>query len=240
MEIFYIALLTFFASTIGTVTWFGTSMIMIIVLVMFIPPIEAIFLVAIIHWFGNLWKISIFNEGFNIKLVLLFGLVGLLTSYFWASFSTSLDKEFFLRLLGLFLVSYSLYLIYKSHFKIKASSQMAFIWWALSGFFAGAFGVGGAIRSMFLSAFNLPKEVYIATIGAIWIIVDSTRLITYYVNDISLPKDLRRGLVIFTLVSFFWAQFAKVIVDKIPQDKFRIVLAIFFLLTGIKLIIWPL
>lgn len=239
METFYIALLTFVASVVGTLTWFGTSMIMIIVLVMFFPPVEAIFLVAIIHWFGNLWKVSIFNKWFNLKLILLFGIIGLLTSYFWATFSSALDKEFFLRLLGWFLAIYSIYLMYSSHFKIRATTPMALMWGALSGFFAGAFGVGGAIRSMFLSAFDLPKTVYLATVGAIGLMVDTTRLVTYYLNDASLPRSLWWGLLLFIPVSFIWAQLAKVIVDKIPQDKFRIVLAIFFLLTSFKLMIWP-
>ena len=53
METIYITLLTLFASIIGTITGFGTSTIMIPILVMFFPPVETIFLVAIIHWFGG-------------------------------------------------------------------------------------------------------------------------------------------------------------------------------------------
>lgn len=57
MELVSIALLTLVAAAIGTITGFGTSTIMIPVLVVFFLPVEAIFLVAIIHWFGNIWKI---------------------------------------------------------------------------------------------------------------------------------------------------------------------------------------
>ncbi len=110
---------------------------------------------------------------------------------------------------------------------------------ALSGFFAGMFGIGGAIRSMFLSAFNLPKAVYIATAGAIGLLVDSTRIITYFTGSVILPDELWWGLFLFIPISFVGAKFAKHIVDKIPQDRFRSVIAIFLLLIGIKLIIWP-
>src|SRR3989339_2256228 len=99
MEIIYIALLTLIASSIGTITGFGTSTIMIPVLVIFFPPVEAIFLVAIIHWFGDVWKVSLFRKGFNLKLIALFGIIGLITSYFGASLSADLDKESLLRLL---------------------------------------------------------------------------------------------------------------------------------------------
>ncbi|MBI4094650.1 MAG: sulfite exporter TauE/SafE family protein, partial [Candidatus Liptonbacteria bacterium] len=110
---------------------------------------------------------------------------------------------------------------------------------ALSGFFAGMFGIGGAIRSMFLSAFDLPKAVYIATAGAIGIMVDSTRIITYFTGGATLPKELWYGLLLFIPISFAGAQIAKKIVDKIPQNKFRMVVAVFLFVIGAKLVLFP-
>jgi len=40
-------------------------------------------------------------------------------------------------------------------------------------------------------------------------------------------------------ISFLGAQIAKKIVDKIPQDKFRIVVAVSLFVIGAKLIIFP-
>jgi hypothetical protein len=70
MEILYISLLAFFAATIGTITGFGTSTLMIPVLAIFLPPVEAIFLVAIIHWFGDVWKVTLFRKGFVLVSIL--------------------------------------------------------------------------------------------------------------------------------------------------------------------------
>lgn len=239
MEIFYIALLTLLAATIGTITGFGTSTQMIPVLVIFFPPVEAIFLVAIIHWFGDVWKIALFREGFNLRLIALFGVIGLATSYLGAFVSLGANEQILLRLLGAFLVSYALFLIFQSKFKIPAGNAVALCGGALSGFFAGMFGIGGAIRSMFLSAFDLPKAVYIATAGAIGILVDSTRIITYFTGGATLPKELWWGLILFIPVSFLGAQIAKRIVDKIPQNKFRVVIAVFLFAIGLKLILFP-
>ncbi len=239
MEILYIALLTLIAATIGTITGFGTSTIMIPVLVIFFPPVEAIFLVAIIHWFGDVWKIALFRKGFNLKLIALFGAIGLVTSYIGAYISLGANQQILLRLLGVFLASYALFLIFQSRFKIPAGNVTALSGGALSGFFAGMFGIGGAIRSMFLSAFDLPKAVYIATAGAIGIMVDSTRIITYFTGGVVLSKELWYGLLLFIPVSFLGAQIAKRIVDKIPQNKFRIVVATFLFIIGVKLIVWP-
>lgn len=237
MEILSIAILTFIASIIGTITWFWTSTIMIPVLLLFFPPIEAILLVSIIHWFWNIWKIWFFHKGFNLQLLLLFGLTGLVTSYIGAALTKDILSAFFLHILGVFLVIYSLFLIFSSHFKIPANIPMAILGGSLSWFFAGAFGIGGTIRSMFLSAFDLPKAMFIATAWAIWILVDSIRILTYFINGTTLPTNLWWSLLIFILVSFIGAQIAKKIIDKIPQKKFRTVVAFFLLLIGIKLLI---
>ena len=236
MEIISIALLTLLASIIGTMTGFGTSTIMIPILVMFLPPVETIFLVAIIHWFGDIWKVLLFRKGFSFKLIALFGVIGLLTSYLGASFSSNMDKTLLLRLLGIFLSGYALFLIFKSRFKIKANNLMALTGGALSGFFAGIFGIGGAVRGIFLSAFDLPKVVYIATAGAIGLMVDATRIITYFTSGTTLPSMLWWSLLIFIPVSFIGAQIAKKLVDRIPQDKFRNFVAVFLFIIGLKLV----
>lgn len=239
MEIFYIVLLTLITATIGTMTGFGTSTLMIPVLVIFFPPIEAIFLVAIIHWFGDVWKIVLFRRGFNLRLIALFGVTGLVTSYLGVFASLGANEQILLRLLGTFLAGYALFLIFQSKFKIPAGNAAALSGGALSGFFAGMFGIGGAIRSMFLSAFDLPKAVYIATAGAIGIMVDSTRIITYFTGGATLPKELWYGLLLFIPISFLGAQIAKRIVDRIPQNKFRAVVAVFLFAIGLKLIVLP-
>ena len=239
MEIVYISLLTLIAATIGTITGFGTSTLMIPVLVIFFPPVEAIFLVAIIHWFGNIWKVALFRSGFNLRLLVLFGVVGLVTSYIGAYISLGANEEILLRVLGAFLAGYALFVAFQSKFKIPASNLTALSGGALSGFFAGMFGIGGAIRSAFLSAFDLPKAVFIATAGAIGLLVDSTRIITYFTGGATLPRELWYGLILFIPVSFLGAQIAKKIIDRIPQNKFRTVIAIFLLAVGMKLIFWP-
>ncbi|MBI1999446.1 MAG: sulfite exporter TauE/SafE family protein [Parcubacteria group bacterium] len=238
MEIFYLALLTLIAAMVGTVTGFGTSTLMIPVLVIFFPPVEAIFLVAIIHWFGNVWKVSLFRQGFNARLVALFGVSGLAASYFGAFITLGASEGTLLRFLGAFLASYALFLMFRPAFKIPAGNAAALFGGALSGFFAGMFGIGGAIRSMFLSAFDLPKAVYIATAGAIGLMVDSTRIIAYFGGGASLPRELWYGLLIFIPLSFVGAHIAKRIVDRIPQNEFRAVIAFFLFAVGLKLLLF--
>ncbi|MHC4539814.1 MAG: TSUP family transporter [Planctomycetota bacterium] len=92
---------------------------------------------------------------------------------------------------------------------------------------------------MFLTAFDLPKAVYISTAGAIALFIDTTRLTTYFANGAKLPTLLLYGLPLFIPASFLGAALAKRIVDRIPQQHFRKIVAVFLLLMGIKLLLLP-
>lgn len=112
-------------------------------------------------------------------------------------------------------------------FAFKQNALTATTGGALSGFFAGIFGVGGAIRSAFLAAFDLPKAVYIATAGAIGFAIDTARIGTYLAEGAVLPHYLLWGLLLFIPASFVGAHGAKTIVDRIPQKQFRMIVALF-------------
>jgi uncharacterized membrane protein YfcA len=237
MEIFFLLAVTIIASFVGTMTGFGMSTIMLPALLLFYPVPQTLLFVGIIHWFGNIWKLLLFKKGFQWKLILSFGIPGIAATFLGASLVFNIPGMVLSRILGTFLICYVFYLFLKSSFRIKPSLFTGACGGALSGFFAGIFGIGGAVRSLFLTAFDLPKEVYIATAGAIALIIDTTRLTTYFVNGARLEQLLLWGLIVFIPASFLGARTAKTIVVKIPQQHFRKVVAVFLLLVGIKLLL---
>lgn len=239
MEIFYILVLTLIASGVGTISGFGTATIMTPILLIFMSPIETIFFVAIIHLFGDIWRIIFFRKSINWKWFLTFGIPGIIASYFGASLSLKLDPNLLIKILGTFLFVYSLFLFIKPKFKLPATTSVGALGGALSGFFAGITGIGGTTRGAFLALFDLSKAMYIATAGAIGIVVDSTRIITYVANGTKLEQFLFYGLILFIPASLVGAAIGKNINDKIPQEKFRLVIAIFLLLASLKFLIWP-
>ena len=110
---------------------------------------------------------------------------------------------------------------------------------ALYGLSAGVFGVGGAARGAFLAAYDLPKEVHIFTAGAIGLAVDTGRLVTYWSQGAQLDPRLLWGLLLFVPVSFAGAKVAERTLARIPQERFRAVVAIFLGLVGLKLLLLP-
>ena len=238
-EILLLGLLTLLGAAVGTATGFGTSTMMIPVLSLWLPPPIALLFVTIIHLFGDIWKVVLFKKGLNLKLVLMFGIPGLVASYFGASLSLYAAELPLKRILGAFLLVYVVFLMTKRQWQLPQKPVTAVSGGILSGLFAGFFGVGGAVRGAFLAAFNLPKEVYIFTSGLIALFIDVTRVARYITGGTRLETDLLYALILCVPVSFAAAYLAKRLLNKIPQRLFRTFVAVFLAFIAVKLLVWP-
>lgn len=236
MEIVYISLLTVFASGVGTLTGFGTSTFLVPTLLIFYPLGQTLLLAGIIHWFGDIWKIILFKKGVRLLFVLTFGLPGIIATYIGARIVFDIPETILSRILGFFLLLYVLFLAVKPSFKLPKDTKTSIVGGALYGFSAGIFGIGGAIRGAFLSAFNLPKEVYIATAGAIGLVIDTVRVSTYFLEGSRLSTNLLWGLLIIIPSSFLGARLSKKVVEKIPQKNFRLIIVFFLTIVALLLI----
>ena len=239
MEIIIITLLTILASGIGTITGFGTSTILIPILLLYLPLPETLLVVGVIHFSGDIWKMIMFRKGFDWKLILTFGITGIAASFLGAQIVFSTSAETLLRVLGAFMLAYTIFLVFNPGFKIPKKNSTAITGGGLSGFFAGIFGVGGALRTLFLSAFDLPKAIFVATTGAIAFLIDFTRITTYLVNGVRLNDMYFWGFLAFIPASFAGTALAKKVVDRIPQKWFRVVVAAFLFVMGIKFLVYP-
>jgi len=231
---FIIGIVCFIASFLGTISGFGISILMIPSLLFFMPYKQTLFIVGVIHLVNSIWKILLFRKGVSWRLFFLFGTPAIITSLFGALFVGSGGK-ILVPILGVFLILYSLFLFIKPSFYIPATNNTLIFGGSIVGFSAGIFGMRGAIRSMFLSAFNVPKEIYLGTTGAISFIVDIARLYVYWQQGVAFEPTMYWVIVVFILVSFVGAYFGRMIVEKISQQKFRVIVAFFLLLMGIRL-----
>ena len=127
-------------------------------------------------------------------MLLWFGVPSILASYLGATLTTAVDETLLQRLLGAVLLLYTLFLFFKESWRIPPHRATAAAGGVASGFLAGMFGVGGAVRAAFLRAFELPKDAYIFTAAAIATVTDSTRLLTYTLEQIDLPLLLWYGM----------------------------------------------
>ena len=211
---------------------------MIPVMVLFVPPSIALLFVGIIHLCGDIWKVLLFKRGFDWRLILGFGLSGIVASFLGASLSLQAQALPLKQILGAFLILYVAFLFLKREWALPKTHGTALCGGALSGLFVGFFGVGGAVRGAFLTAFNLPKEVYIFTSGLIALFIDVTRVSRYIWGGTRLEQNLVIVLIFAIPVSFVGAHVAKRFLTRLPQKSFRVFVGVFLALVGAKLLIW--
>lgn len=238
----YVALLSLVASAVGTLSGFGLGTIMTPLVMFVLPFSQTILLVAVIHWFHNIWRVFLFRRGItdvSWMLFIYFGIPSMVGSFLGASLIVREASQVMSLLLGFFLIGYALFLFIRPQFKIQETKMTTMIGGAMAGFSAGIFGVRGALKGAFISAFRLDKNTYIVTMALISTLVDTTRLITYWYGGIVLQQSYLYGLLIFIPASLAGSLLIPPVIARIPQERFRLVVAIFLLLAGIRFVIWP-
>jgi|SRR5688572_2407744 len=236
-----IAVVTFFASVIGTMSGFGTSTILVSTLPLFLvfPLPQTLLFVGIIHIFADLWKMLLFRKGFDWKLVAGFGIPAVAASALGAWLTLDLEEAALMRAMGACLAAYGIFIFSRPDFKVPRRRGTAFIGGASSGLVAGLLGVGGPIRGAFLAAYDLPKAVYISTAGAIALVTDLVRVGTYAAGGTRMPDLYVSGLPVFILASLAGAILAQRIVHAVSQKTFRRVIAAFLVAVGVKFLFLP-
>ena len=146
MEILFF-LAAFVAEIVGTVAGFGSSTVALPLALLFFDFQTALILVAFLHIFGNVGRISFFKSGLDKRLLLIFGIPSVVFTLAGALLVSSISQTTLKSILGVFLVVYAIIFLWKEKIKLQPSVLNSLIGGSLSGFLAGLIGTGGAIRS---------------------------------------------------------------------------------------------
>lgn len=126
-------------------------------------------------------------------------------------------REIFFLVLGSFLLFFVLISFAKPKWKIPTKTPFIIFGGGISGFFAGLIGTGGALRAAFLAGMKLSKEKYLATLAAIALAVDATRIPIYFIEGF-LSKNLFWMIPILITIAFLGAFIGEKIVKKISYN----------------------
>jgi len=228
-------IIAFLAVIIGTVAGFGTSTVLLPLALFFVDFKTALVLVAIVHISGSVGGVAFFRHGLDKKLILLFGAPSVILAILGAYLVIYLPQDVLQIILGSFLLVFSIYSLIKPDFKVKPGKVNTIIGGSLSGFLQGLIGIGGPLRGAFLISYNLEKFKYIATLSAIAIIIDATRIPIYLVNNLLEPQ-FYYYIIPFVIIGIAGSYAGKKIVNKIPQDIFKKVVLVAIALASVLLI----
>ncbi len=208
------------AEVLGTIGGFGSSVFFVPIANFYFDFETVLGLTAMFHVASNLSKIAQFRKGLNKRLILYLGIPAVLFVIVGGLLAKFVNKEFLELGLGVFLISMSLLFLIKKDLIIKDGNTQAIAGGTLSGFLAGLLGTGGAVRGLTMVAFNLEKNIFIATSAVIDFGVDFTRTIVYFLNGFILVEYL---IYVPFLVVIGWVGtwLGKKCLNYIPQEKFK-------------------
>jgi len=213
-------LLSLLAEIIGTIGGFGSSVFFVPIANFYLDFESVLGLTAMFHVASNLSKIALFRKGLDKRLILYLGVPAVVFVILGGILANYIDTYLLQILLGIFLIALSLLFLIRRNLVIKDGSAQALIGGTLSGFLAGLLGTGGAVRGITMAAFNLEKNVFIATSAVIDFGVDFTRTIVYFFNGFMNSQNM---IYVPFLVVIGWVGtwIGRRALEYIPQDRFR-------------------
>lgn len=213
-------LLAWIAEILGTISGFGSSILFVPIASLFFDFKMVLGVTAIFHVFSNLSKIVLFNKGIDKKMVFWLGIPAVFFVILGAYLTTLIHVKTIEIIMSICLLILPVFLFFKSNSQIQKSRQNLIIGGGISGFLAGMVGTGGAIRGITLLAFNLPKNVFIATSAVIDLGVDISRSVIYVWNGYFNTQYI--VLVPFLIViGFTGSWMGKIILKRTSEIYFR-------------------
>lgn len=176
-----------------------------------------------------------FRHGLDKRLILLFGVPGVILTVFGAYFVVYISQDDLQIILGIFLFLFSIYSLLKPDFKVRAEPQNTIIGGSISGFLQGLVGIGGPLRGAFLISYGLEKYKYIATLAAIAVAIDMTRIPIYLAYNLLEPQYYYY-IVPLIIIGIVGSYTGKKIVKRIPQNVFKKIVLIAIAITSLLLI----
>lgn len=225
-------LLSILAEILGTVGGFGSSVFFVPVANFFMGFQEVLGLTALFHVSSNLTKIAFFKKGLDKRLLIYLGIPAIVFVILGALLSAYLEPLVLTLVLGGFLVIFSLLQILFPNKTIDPNKRNAFLGGSLSGFSAGILGTGGAIRGATMAAFNLRKEVFVATSAVIDLGVDASRTIVYFGNGY-MTRQVWLLFPIMIVVGVVGTYLGKLTLKRMSQDQFRYLVLVLVLIVGL-------
>ncbi|MFI5203150.1 MAG: sulfite exporter TauE/SafE family protein [Flavobacteriales bacterium] len=225
-------LLALLAEILGTVGGFGSSLLFVPIAGYFLDFHSVLGITAVFHVFSNISKIFFFRKGVKWGLVVYLGIPAVMFVVAGAILSNFVNSRDLELILSVVLIVISLVFLLYRKIKLRPTRTNSILSGVLSGFIAGLVGTGGAIRGLALSAFNLEKEIFIATSAIIDLGIDFSRGIVYYSNGFMHADDVYL-IPILLGVSVVGTFIGKQLLNAISETQFRFIVLLLVLMVGL-------
>lgn len=197
----------------------------------------AVFLVAIVHFTNNLFRLWLFRRHLDTAIVRRFGLLSVVGAVAGSLLQKEAANPGLEIGLGVLLVVLGGVELLPARLGWQLPRRFDQAGGLLSGLLGGLLGNQGALRSGYLLNYALPKDAFIATGTAIACLIDASRLPVYYLSYSGRLLASWPYLAAVILAAFAGTLLGKRLLERLPQRWFHPFVAGLIVLTGVVLII---
>lgn len=118
----------------------------------------------------------------------------------------------------------------------RGRSIFARIGGAVYGYLSGFVGIGGPLRGALLLGYGLEKEEYIATSGAISLLIDLTRVPAYLFSGY-LSSQYYIMIPFMLIVALAGSSASKILLNRLQPKVFSSIIQMAILIMGVKILL---
>lgn len=236
------------ASLLTLLSGFGLGTLLLPVFALFFPLPVAVLLTAVVHLLNNLFKLGLLWRHIDGRVVLLFGVPGIVGALLGA---------WLLELLGTMPALYAgvrvqvdalhlalavLMVLFAITELVPAVASFSFAprhllpGGFISGLLGGFSGHQGALRTMFLLRAGLSKQAFLATGVATACVVDLTRIPVYLASPLKGEVLAQWPLLCAaTVAAFVGAYWGKQLIPKVTLRSVQLIVAAFMMIVAVGL-----
>lgn len=219
-ELLFFFLLALLAEIIGTVSGFGSSILFVPIASFFFEFHIVLGITAVFHVFSNLAKIALFRKGIDKNIAIKLGVPAVIFVTLGALLTAFIPSKTIEIIMSIILVVLAVFLTLNHNFQLAQSNRNLYLGGTISGLLAGLIGTGGAIRGITMLAFNLEKNIFIATSALIDLGVDSSRAAVYIYSGYFKLEHIKL-IPVLILISLLGSYLGKKIIDRVNQQFFK-------------------
>lgn len=197
----------------------------------------AVFLVAIVHFANNLFRLWLFRRHIDTAVVRRFGLLSVLGAVAGSLLQKEAASSGLEIGLGALLVVLGGVEFLPARLAWRPPRHLDQAGGLLSGLLGGLLGNQGALRSAYLLNYALPKEAFIATGTAIACLIDASRIPIYWASYSARLLASWPYLLAVILAAFTGTLVGKRLLERLPQRWFHPLVAALIVLTGAALVL---
>jgi uncharacterized membrane protein YfcA len=227
------------AGAIAAISGFGIGSILTPLLATWIGTKLAVALVSIPHFIGTALRFVVIRRHVDRHVLWSFGLTSAAGGLLGAILHIWLRSVVLSYLLGALLVFAGVMGLTGLAARMRFGKRTAWAAGALSGLFGGLVGNQGGIRSAALLGFNLQRDAFVATATAIALLIDLCRMPVYAVLQFQQIAAQWQLAMIATIGVVAGTLSGKWMLQRIPQNVFRVIVSSVILALGVWMFLRP-